>query len=242
MTWAEFVTEVNEQLSVDADRRGLEDFRLQQMKNAAIDLQRNIESYRRRQVTIFNEFDTIVVGKAQLISLPKFSIPTAFYVYSTKPGDDPNIQRNRLDAVNWLNRYSLQTGVLGTRAYRYSLSPAGDEVMVYPPITNTGQTALLMTWNGFKRDYADDDIITMPEEASEAVALYVKKAIARRIDKDISMAREYERDYVTKRLALFRDAQERHDADKPDDEFPEGLPVIIDSHLAFSDGFSLGFL
>lgn len=241
MIWSDFVIAVNQQLSVDADRRGLEDFRAQQIKNAVIDLQRNIETYRRGQVSIFHEVDMVAVGFAQITDVPKFARPTAFYIFSTAPTDSGLIQRNRLDFVSWVNRYSMVTGSLGDRAYRYSISPSADQVMVYPSIKDAGELALLMTWDGFKTDYADSDLITMPYEAAEAVALFVKTRIVREVDKNLQLAQSYERDYLNRRLGLYRDAQERHDAEKPDDEFPDGVPVVDDGHLAFSNGFSQGF-
>lgn len=241
MIWSDFVTAVDQQLSVDANRRGLEDFRAQQIKNAVIDLQRNIETYRRAQVTIFHEIDMVLTGYAQIVEVPKFARPTAFYIFSTNPSDDGLIKRNRLDLVGWLNRQSMITGKLPNRAYRYAISPSADQVMIYPSIKDAGEQALLMTWDGYKTDYADDDLITMPYEAAEAVALYVKMRIVREVDKNLQLAQSYQSDYLSRRLGLYKDAQERHDAEKPDDEFPDGIPVISVTNQAFSDGFSLGF-
>ena len=127
------------------------------------------------------------------------------------------LQRNRLDFVAWLSRDLLLNGGAGCQSYLYSIAPYGTNFLIYPPLND--ETDLLLIWEGIKSNFADGDIVPFPEEAAEAVAAYVKSRIAMVVDKNPAVAAEEMGFYKLKRLALYRDYQEKQDAEKPDEEY-----------------------
>lgn len=127
------------------------------------------------------------------------------------------IQRNRLDFVPWLQRDRLLNGGAGCHAYLYSIAPYGTNFLIYPKLND--ETDLLLIWEGIKSNFADGDIVPFPEEAAEAVASYVKSRILQLVDKNPAAAAEEMAFYKLKRLALYRDYQDKQDAEKPDEEY-----------------------
>jgi hypothetical protein len=87
MTWAQFQTLVEEHLSVEASRRGLEAFRSRYMKNAVLDLQRNIVGYRQGNVTTYTASQVQTLTRASLGELPPQAKPKAFYIVCAQ-GDE----------------------------------------------------------------------------------------------------------------------------------------------------------
>ncbi len=80
MTWADFVELVESHLSVEANRRGMEAFRARYMKNAVLDLQRYIPSYRAGNVTNYTSADVELLTRASLGELPPQAKAKAFYM------------------------------------------------------------------------------------------------------------------------------------------------------------------
>lgn len=223
MTYAAFVAIVLENLPIEADRRGLEIFRARVIRNAVVDLQRYIPSYRRDHTTTYNAANLQVEENGMLGNLPEGAIPTAFWIISTKEdsaGDaHPLCNRNRLDFWPWVNRSHLFcAATCDRRLYAYALAPSGRMFAIHPAVND--ETYLLLVWDGLKSDFADVDSVVWPAEAAEAVAAYVKCRILLEIDKNPVLAQQEYVIYTTKRLALYRDQQEKQDAEKPDEEFP----------------------
>jgi hypothetical protein len=226
MIYSAYVAVVLEQLTVDAARRGLEDFRAQQIRNSVVDLQRFIRGYRKGHTTTYAEGDLTQIGCAARGAVPDGAIPSALYIQSTAtvthpPCDTAAPVRNRLDLWPWDHRDHLSYAACDRRLYAYTLSPFGTSFIIHPALND--ETELLLVWEGIKRDFADGDTVPWPEDASEASAAYVKWQINLQVDKNIPLAREYRDLYSTKRLALYRDFQERLDAEKPDEEPVSGI-------------------
>lgn len=243
LTWSEFQTIVNNMLSVESTRRGTEAFRDQYMRNAVMDLQRFIRGYRTNNVSVYTANDVSPQSAASLGQLPSGARPKAFWIYSNLSGDDPNCKRYRLDPYPWNRRQDLLCGALdysswwagccGTnclgqtpppnpppagsfdwchgKAYVFSISPYGNNFLCYPPITASKN--LLVVWDGLKIDFNSGDIITLPEEAGEAVADYIMWKLSLRIDKNPILAAASEKMYYENRLKLFRDEREKTQAD-----------------------------
>lgn len=234
--WSDFVDAVDDHLAVEGVRRGTEAFRTRQIRNAVLDLQRNIDSYREANATIYAAADLTVEGRAQLVTLPEQAIPTGLYLYDAT-ATDPLCRRNQMDRYPWGKRSDLICGSLnfatwwgcwlpiggcptppdpGTcepwctgRAYVYAMSPMARNLLIYPQVTDS--TRLLLVWDGFRYTFDPSDEVPYPENASEAVAYYVMEKIAQFVDKDSAQAQARGLMYRQKRLELIRDARDQRD-------------------------------
>lgn len=213
---------VDEHLSVDAARRGLEDFRERMMRNAVVDLQRYIRAYQTGHTTTYAVADMDEIEHAMLGNLPAGAIPSAFYIYSTEVDSDgdahPDCQRNRLDFWSWENRQELICCPCEPRLYAYAISPQGKEFIIHP-VLNT-DTRLLLVWQGLKIDFAGADVVPFPEESTEAVAAYVKARILLEIDKNPTLASAQMGIWKEKRGMLYLDERAKLSAEKTDEEYP----------------------
>lgn len=225
MTWAAYVAVVLEHLSVDAERRGLEDFRSRMIRNSVVDLQRFIRPYRVGHTTTYLEADLVTKENGMIGNLPTGAIPEAFYIYSIADGSDgdphPDCNRNRLDYWPWENRSHLFCTNCDSRLYAYTLAPYGKMFAIHPLLND--ETKLLLVWEGIKIDFEDADDVPWPEEAAEASAAYVKWRILLEIDKNPALAQQQFGIWSMKRLSLYRDEQEKQDAGKPDEEYPASI-------------------
>jgi hypothetical protein len=227
MTWADFKDIIDEHLTVNANRRGTEALKARASKNCAADLQRFIRGYRSGHTTIYQAADLTLTTKAMLGQLPTGAIPEALYIISSAIVDgelvDPNCRRNRLDFVPWLNRERLICGQCDERSYLYSIAPYGNQVLVHPIIND--ETYLLLVWEGIKSNFADGDNVPFPEDAAEAFAAYILSKIFSQIDRNPGAAAEQWAEYRRLRLSLYRDFQEKLDAEKPDQEYVDLAPL-----------------
>lgn len=133
-----------------------------------------------------------------------------------EPGvSDPNCVRYKLGFFPWENRQEMICG--HQRSYLFSISPHGKQFLVTPALDEN--TILKVVWDGYKYTFGDDEEISFPAEASEAVAAYVQWKIARNVDKNLQLSKEYEADYLKLRLALFRDFNESQFPDGKDEEY-----------------------
>lgn len=227
-TWAQFMTTVDEHLSVDAERRGLEDFRERTMRNAVVDLQRHITAYQQGHTTTYVEADLDTKEYAQVGNLPANAIPHAFYIYSIEEDSDgdphPNCRRNRLDFWDWQNRQSLICNPCDLRLYAYAVSPQGKQFVIHPVLND--DTKLLLVWQGLKINFANGDTVPWPEEAAEAVAAYVKWRILLEIDKNPALAQDQYAIFKNARGDLYLDERSRLSADKPDEEYDVSIAPV----------------
>lgn len=228
MTWDEFIDAVDEHLSVDAQRRGLEAFRARMARNAVADLQRYITAYQAGHTTTYEEADLEVMEHAMLGNLPAGATPHAFYIISTKTESEgdahPDCHRNRLDFWKWEKRRELVCNPCARRVYAYALAPQGRMFLIHPALND--ETELLLVWQGIKLDFGDDDEVPFPEQAAEAVAAYIKWRILLEIDKNPALAQTQYAIFVQKRTALYREEQEKQDAEKSDQEYsPASAPA-----------------
>lgn len=228
MTWAEYVTYVLEHLTVDATRRGLEDFRNRMIRNSVVDLQRYIRAYRQGHTTTYQVADLEEREYGMIGNLPSGAIPEAFYTLSNVPDEDdvthPNCQRNRMDFWPWVHRKTLLCTPCDARLYAYSISPYSKQFVIHPVLN--AETELLLVWEGLKMDFDNGDTVPWPEEAAEASAAYVKWRILLEVDKNPALAKEQFSIWSMKRLALYRDEQEKQDAEKPDEEYDVSVGPI----------------
>lgn len=140
-----------------------------------------------------------------------------------EPGvSDENCVRYKLDFMAWSHRQNMICGRLPH--YFYTISPHGKQFIVTPALTEN--TKLQVVWDGYKYSFGDDEEVQFPPEAAEAVAAYVMWKIARTVDKNLPLSKEYEQDYLKLRLALFRDFNEGQFPDGKDEEYDQrALPA-----------------
>lgn len=191
------------------------------MRNAVVDLQRYITAYQVGHTTTYVASDLEEREYAMLGNLPTGAIPHAFYTYSIEPDSEgathENCKRNRMDFWPWNNRQYLICHPCEQRLYAYSISPQGKTFIIRPVLN--ADTKLLLVWQGLKIDFVDADTVPWPEEAAEAVAAYVKWRILLEIDKNPALASTQYAIWGMKRLALYRDEQEKLDAEKKAEEY-----------------------
>ena len=227
MTWADLQAIVDEMLTVDVNRRGTEALKARAAKNCAVDLQRYIRALRKGHTTTYQVADLTLYTHAMLGAFPTGAVPEAFYIISTKVVDgepvDPNCRRNRLDFVKWLDRERLICGRCEVRSYLYSIAPYGNQFLIHPILND--ETELKLVWEGIKSNFADGDDVPFPEESAEAFAAYIKSRIAAVVDKNPSASQTEMLEYRRLRLALYRDYQEKQDAEKPDQEYVDLSPL-----------------
>ncbi len=269
MQWSDFVLEVNAQLSVDANRRGLEAFRDRFMRNAVLDLQRYIPAFRQGLTTTYLSTDVEALGQCSLVEMPNGAKPKELYAYSTKDGDNPLCRRYRLDFYPWEKRQDLICGKLdfmtwwgawnwpvGTcpqnppanvdgwswarrKGYVYTIAPHGRSFLVYPAIND--EMALLLIWDGYKTEFSPTDTIPFYDGTAEAVANYVKQRITLDVDKNPGLAREYVAMWRERRLSLYRDWQETQDAEGKGDEYDSSV-IPPPTNFAAFDAQCIPFL
>lgn len=255
-------------MGVEGGRRGLSTFRNRYMRGAVIDLQQYIRGYREGNSTLYTEAQLTDHGQAQLVDFPDNCKPKAAYIYSVDADlDDPLAYRYRLQFYPWLQRQDLITGRLSftnwlggccttagcppvtltadqqaawtAKAYVYTISPMGRNFLIYPKIT--ASTRLLLVWDGITTTPQDAVTVNFPYEAAEVVAYYILERISRAVDKDISMAREYERLYKEKRLQLFRAFQETQDMERKDEEYDSDV-IAAPTNFSEFNAQSIPFL
>lgn len=219
---------VDEHLSVDAARRGLEDFRERTMRNAVVDLQRHITAYQQGHTTTYAEADLDTKEYAQVGNLPAGAIPHAFWIYSNEADSEgvthPNCRRNRLDFWSWDNRHALICNQHDRRLYAYAISPQGKQFVIHPVLN--ADTRLLLVWQGLKINFAAGDTVPWPEEAAEAVAAYVKWRILLEIDKNPALAQAQYAIFKNARGDLYLDERSRLSAEKPDEEYDVSIAPV----------------
>ena len=225
MLYSAYYLIVMEHLSVDAERRGLEDFRERMAKNALVDLQRFIRSYRVGHSTTYEAADLQEEEYGMIGNMPTEAVPEAFYTLSTELDDDgvahPYCKRNRMDFWPWESRKTLLCSSCEQTLYAVAIAPYGNMFVIHPVVND--ETQLLLVWEGIKSNFVDADTVLFPEQSAEAVAAYIKWRILLEIDKNPALAQQQFAIWSSKRLALYRDDQEKQDAQKPDQEYPTSI-------------------
>lgn len=237
LTWLQFIGLVNEHLTVDANRRGTEAFRLRTIKDAVVDLQRNIVAYRDGHTTAYTEGSLEDMEHAQLGAFPAHAKPKAIWYLSAEDDANTNCRRNRMTFFNWEQRKALVCG--GYRchpgAYVAAISPMGRQFMIYPKVADADFTSILLVWEGLKSEFLDGDLVPFPPEAAEAVAYYVKSRIFLNINNNPAMGQVNDQLYKLKRRELAIDQREALSADYPDEEYVDSEVPVPGSLMPFGD-------
>lgn len=127
----------------------------------------------------------------------------------TLNSEGPSCNRYKLEPYLWKDRHALICGGVCDGLYRYTISPNAKTYYIHPGLT--AATSLNLIWTGIKTSWQDADELTdaWDNAVAEAVGEYVKWRIVRNYDKDsVARAERHHQDYMAKRLAVLRDAQE----------------------------------
>lgn len=225
MLWEDLILKVNEHLVVDANRRGTEAFRLRMIRNALVDLQRDIVPYRYGHSTTFAASDLTPEGNAHRGVIPTGATPTAFFIYSTALDANGNplgkCMRYRLDYQRWNDINQLICGGKCSGRYRYSIAPSNRTFIVAPAITSN--TRLELYWNGLKSDWENGDEVPIPEHATEAIAYYVLSNIKLLVDKDANASAIFMAKYVERKRTLYVEELNRNTAEERPDVYVDAI-------------------
>lgn len=227
-TWAQFKANVRLLLPVDANRFGVgtgaTNYLDQLIKQGVIDIQNFVPYYRNGNETIYMPDDLAEDGLASVGELPDGAYPVeAFYV---KTGS--TCVRQPLWPYDYSARHDLICGNPRITNCQFAIAiddRQGRNFYVFPKVEVGREMSLF--WDGVKTDYQDSETVPFDEQVEMAVAMFVKAALAREVDKDLAMSMSYignpqtPGSYMNLRTSLFRNAQERkrlraaHDSPQP---------------------------
>lgn len=215
ITWGEFITLVNGFLPIEAQRRGIETYRNQLIRAGVNDLMRFVTKYRPRYELHFPRGQTEegLVGTASygvIVNLPAHTFVAArLFDRDAAPvgnGTDPVALQKVGRDVQWVDWEKRDRIARGEKCDAISINPFSKSFIVSPSLSDDFQ---LVIWLDFAGDYPKDVNSTMQtvldEHAAEAVAQYVMKFIALKVNNDIAASREWSDEYSKLRRKLLLD-------------------------------------
>lgn len=247
MIWSDFVLAVGEHLVTDATRRGIEVFRVRQIRNAVIDLQRFVPGFREGNQTTYQVANATAVGCAHLLDMPAGARPKSLYMVDTAANVNQDRCRHRLDFYPWLRKHELVDGRLNyggwlgglwagtvppvppqvgwgvsggwltSKGYCYTVGPHARNFLVYPQMTATSQLELF--WDGIKTAYNDGDTVPFNDQCAEAAAYWVKAKIGAYVNNDSTLMQMAWADYVRARRLLYTDWKSTQRIEGKGDEY-----------------------
>ena len=214
MKWSEFKSAVDELLAIERRRLGVQPFIDRQLRLGIGDVQRLIDYYRSGIVTTLDHDDVIREGYASKSQLPKGA--SLREIYHVRTG---SISASRpMYEIPISNKRELVAGIVGIGCnggyFRYCIDhrDAARDIYVYPALTSG--YAIQIVWDAIvgrtsEAEYGNDDIVPFDEPVIGLVHEYVKMKLAREVDRDLALSRDYERTYRTGIASLYSETQER---------------------------------
>lgn len=217
MTWLTFKDAVLTLLTVDRNRLGAEDFIQRQIRYAVGDIQRLISYYRQGMRTVYAPSDATVSvdGFASIITLPIGShFREIYYVSQTNTK-----ARRSLREYAFSTRHDLVAGVVNVGAlgqwFRYAVDQrdGARSMWIYPAIVSGFQVEFI--WDALlgrsvvAPNYPDSTEVPFDEPVQLLVAEWVKAKLAREVDRDLNLSRDYERTYRQGVASLYSEVEER---------------------------------
>ena len=214
MTWSEFKAAVDELLTIERRRLGVQPFIDRQVRLAVGDVQRLIDYYRKGIVTTLDHDDVIREGFTSKAQLPKGASLRELYHIRTG-----SISASRpLYEIPFSNKRELVGGVINIGCsgshFRYCIDhrDAARDIYVYPALTPG--YAIQIVWDavvgrGADGDFAETDVVPFDEPVVTLVHEYVKMKLAREVERDLALAKDYERTYRVGIASLYSEVQER---------------------------------
>jgi hypothetical protein len=199
MTWLTFKDAVLTLLTVDRSRLGAEDFIQQQIRYGVGDIQRLISYYRQGMRTVYTPSDATVSvdGFASIITLPIGShFREIYYVSQTNTK-----ARRSLREYAFSTRHDLVAGVVNIGSigqwFRYAVDQrdGARSMWIYPAIVSGFQVEFI--WDALlgrsvaAPNYPDSTEVPFDEPVQLLVAEWVKAKLAREVDRDLNLSRDY---------------------------------------------------
>lgn len=226
MLWSSFISSIDDCLTVDAGRKASFAYKDRMIRAAIWDLQNMIPAYRTPGRTVLQAHDFAVFpltdpsegeGTEQPITQHMVSVyrrprgRAITSIWMRFPQRDTindylgALTRYRLEFVPWRYRFDLARGCSqgcgDRRQFRYSMSPNGDELWVFPRVFAPNLVEIF--WDSNHMTFTENDEIPFFEEAVKPVAEYVKAHIHREVNDDLRMYDSYMRSYNTARRDLY---------------------------------------
>lgn len=117
--------------------------------------------------------------------------------------------RHPLDDYAWESRMNLVNGKVALNDGHgcISFDPQGETFYVFPGIKDCQNISVF--WDGMKVNFQPTELTPFSEQMTLVVADYVKRRLAREVDKDIPLSESFESSYMQGRTLLYLDAKER---------------------------------
>lgn len=193
LTWSEVKSRTNALLNQSAEIAGADAGIAQQMRLCALDLQARIQSFRIEHHTPIARETLIEDGYAHLGNLPAGADPKQWYIVDSDDATTPH-PRGMLRQWPWEYRHDLINKTMSDKEQGYiALAPDRRHFYVYPKIEESDR--LVVTWDGQKINFDDDEVTPFPEETVEAFYAWVKAYILRDIENNPAAAREFRSGY-----------------------------------------------
>lgn len=201
MTWQEFNETVRSNLPVDDGRKGVQTFIDQRIRAGAFTLQQQIKSLRAVETVELEPGDIDNEGVLGG-SVPIEGYGVIIGISLKDEDEDPQelfklerIPPSKIDAMledepcvvgKWLT--------YGDRVYFNPRPDIGDKLRIRHLVS--------------RQDFENDEDVAFNEQAAIAVAEYVKSQLSLVVDKDVTLAREHERNWMREKAMLHADAKE----------------------------------
>ena len=235
-TWLKFKEEVLALMPQDSNRLGMDDYLPRLIREAVIDLQQFIPSYRRRHESLYFDADLVRDGGASVGTLPPHSEVTSVWYCNVEDAHGTRVPVVKWD---WEKRFEMvqshgDAGVFGMDVMALTASSvAAIELINRLPTSKSarhphgymatdpqGQTfylspylpagwVLSVNWNGRKLEFVDGENVPFDEGASFAVAAWAKSKIAMEVDRDPNRSSEFMREYILKRTNLYIELKDK---------------------------------
>jgi hypothetical protein len=211
LTWAQFLTAVDDTLSLDKDRLSEGDEKVGWAKSAVKEIQELIPAYRAGHQSIYLAADTAPDGWGSRLVLPPGSVKKVNIVVIEKLKDEKTDHESR-HAVTPLEFKELERLRHGQLDVSHGdgyiiVDPQSYTAWVYPQIR--ANMMVHIWWNGLKDDFNDGDKVPFDRFMAEAVAFYIRAEMRRGIEEEIQLFNAFRGDYLKRRLALHRMQQEK---------------------------------
>jgi len=202
MNWKTFVTRVEQSITVDGGRDGIDGFRSTLVRAAVLDLQHYIPKFREGHInTLDPSKDVREEGSAGKIESPPGIIRELWFL---DPDDtsDCTYRRHRFDFIAWKFRHDLFRGCVDSGFYKATIDvDSFKDVYVFP--LPTDDQRIEIRWDGRKAEFQDLDPLPWGEDAVLCAAEYVKARIAREVDHDLQLANSYSQSHRQLRSQLY---------------------------------------
>ncbi len=232
-TWSEFKDKVLKMMPLDANRLGMDDYLPGLIREAVIDLQDFIPSYKEHHESLYYPNDFASDGSASVGTLPPNSKLESVWLFKFEeamrfpvvPWDwerrfelvhhnVPNMLGNdymvltaaSFASIELINRLLTQSGAR-RRVGLMAPDPSGRKFYLYPTLVDGW--VLSVNWIGRKLEFREGERVPFEEGATFAVADWAQSKIARTIDHDNDRATGFMRDYLLKRTNLFLENKDK---------------------------------